>query len=66
MYICSLDAHLYISLVHWCMCLMGEFSRIKNLVDWDEGLFTRMGHFIFLSKVVPITSEKQKKMTEDM
>ena len=59
-YICSLDAHLYIGSVHWCMCLMGQFSRTKNLADWDEGLFTRMDHYLPLSKVVLISSEKQK------
>ena len=46
------------------MYYMGQFSRTKNLADWDEGLFTRMGYFLFLSKVVLIPSEK--KMTEDM
>ena len=59
-YISSLDAHLYICLVHWCVCLMGQFSRTKNLADWDEGLFTRMSHYLFLLKVVLIPSEKQK------
>ena len=59
-YILSLDAHLYIFSVHWCMCLIGQFSRTKNLADWDEGLFTRMGHYLFLSKVVLIPSGKQK------
>ena len=38
---------------------MGQFSRTKNLADWDEGLFTRMGYFLFLSKVVLIPSEKK-------
>ena len=39
---------------------MGQFSRTKNLADWDEGLFTRMGHYLPLSKVFLIPSEKQK------
>ena len=39
---------------------MGQFSRTKNLADWDEGLLTQMGNFLFLSKVVLIPSEKQK------
>ena len=38
---------------------MGQSSRTKNLADCDEGLFTRMGHYLFLSKVVLIPSEKQ-------
>ena len=32
---------------------------VKNLADWDEGLFTGMGH-LSLSMVVLIPSEKQK------
>ena len=36
-----------------------QSSRTKNLADCDEGLFTRMGHYLFLSKVVLIPSEKQ-------
>ena len=47
------------------MYCMGQFSRTKNLADWDQGQFTRMGYFLFLSKVVLIPSEK-RKLTEDM
>ena len=41
------------------MYCLGQFARTKNLEDWDEGLFTRMGYFLFLSKVVLIPSEKK-------
>ena len=41
------------------MYCMGQFSRTKNLADWDKGLFTRMGYFLFLSKVVLIPSEEK-------
>ena len=53
---------LYNILYVYCL---GQFARTKNLADWDEGLFTRMGYFLFLSKVVLIPSEK-RKLTEDM
>ena len=63
-YIRSLDVHLYICSVHWCVCLMGQFTRTKNLADWDEGLFTRMDHYLVLAKVVVIPTEKQKNDRE--
>ena len=52
--------HLYICSVHCCMCLTGQFSKTTNLADWTDGLFTRMSYYLFLSKVVLISSEKQK------
>ena len=62
-YICINILYIYITL--YIMYCMGQFSRTKNLADWDKGLFTRMGYFLFLSKVVLIPSEK-RKLTEDM
>ena len=52
---------LYYIILHYIiyMYYMGQFSRSKNLADWDEGLFTRMGYFLFLSKVVLILSEEK-------
>ena len=52
--------HIYTFVQFTGVCLMGQFSRTKNLADWDEGLFTRMSHYLFLLKVVLIPSEKQK------
>ena len=38
----------------------GSYPGTKNLAEWDEGLFTQMGPYLSLSKVVLISSEKQK------
>ena len=46
------------------MCLMDQFTRTKNLADWDEGLFTRTDHYLVLAKVVVIPTEKQKNDRE--
>ena len=52
--------HLYICSVHWRNCLMGQFSRAKNLANWDECLFTRMCHYLSFSKMVLTLSQKRK------
>ena len=58
-YISSLDAsvHLFSSLLH---VFNGSVLKGYKLADWDDGLFTRMSYYLFLSKVVLISSEKQK------
>ena len=37
------------------------YIYIYNLADWDDGLFTRMSHYLSFSLVVLILTEKQKK-----
>ena len=42
------------------MYLMRQFSRTKILADWEEGLFTQIGHYLSFLMVVLIPSKKQK------
>ena len=44
----SLLEALCVSSFHWCMRLMDKFSKSKKFSDWDESLFTRVGHNRFL------------------
>ena len=39
-YIASLATHLYICLVHWYMCLMGQFSNTKNIIPFNGGPYS--------------------------
>ena len=61
-YILTLWLHIYlfVQFTGVCVCSMGQFWKIKNLVDWDEGLFMQMGHYLSFSKVVLISSENKK------
>ena len=44
-YIIYIYIYIYIYIFIY-IYIIGQYSRDKILADWDEGLFTRMGHYL--------------------